>query len=176
MSTESYNPLDDRLENWTGLWYVRWPDGSISIAAAGSVDEAVDLFDRLGQIAPEMVRPWNNPQMLVDLNYNLDYANWDAIIDPDTDWSTFMDEIAPKIASAESEVSDKDLFHSMSGKTSQSGKRLLEKAFEEHSKETLEEYKVLASVHRSRCKDNYCPFCFDDRFDEGRSKEKSGIA
>lgn len=159
-----------------GFWHVRWPNGSISLAAAPSPEHALSLFDWLGPVCPEMIKPWQNPELLLDLQFDIVIGDWLAQCHPDSGWRRLMTELAPEIDYALQQLYDMDQSEFEAPQLSDSAQKILAEALSRHAEDSKKEYEMLAAVHRARCNDPYCLFCIDESLDPGAARDKAGLA
>ncbi len=162
-------------ENASSAWYMRWPDGSISVAIADTRDSAILLFDAIGAVAPEMVLPWKHPEMLLHFRFDITTGMWHTDSIHDTAWGDLMRELAPQLNFALNALHEMDSQEFDGPVISPDGQKVLDRALEEHSSEAQKEYDMIAAVHRARCEDPMCMFCIDEAL-SGKSSDKAGLA
>ncbi|MCB0316210.1 MAG: hypothetical protein KDH84_23660, partial [Calditrichaeota bacterium] len=161
--------------NYAGLWCIRWPDGTISIAVAASETHAIDLFDGIGPVCREMIKPWKLPEMLLDFQFDVSSGQWLCQSFDDTTWRDLMMELAPQIDYTLAQLHRMDASEFDNDEISHSGQAVLQQALQEHIDTAGKEYEMLAAVHRARCQDDMCMFCIDDSLAKG-GKGKAGLA
>jgi hypothetical protein len=169
---------NNRCDNSANIWFVTWPDGSVSIAAANSFNDAVRLFNYFEDVLPEMIQCWNEPEMLLDFNYNIEKGRWEINYNSYCKINDLLDQLSPIIAEAHEKVYELG-FDDENGLISKEGQTILKTALKKYCKKKKEEFDCFVDVHKKRCRDKTCLFCKYDQIEEKKynkdKDEQSGI-
>ena len=166
----------DDLENWAGIWYVVWPDGRVSIAMAAGIEQAMQLFERAGQVCREMIKPWKGAEMMLDFQFDSSRGDWVARRPrQDAARRDLISNVAPQIDYVITQLYRMDRSEFEAPRMSDAGQKVLREAFSEYLEGNREDLRMISAVHRARCEDPFCLFCLAMRRSDGED-EAAGIA